>query len=122
MKHFFRVTTCFAMVAVFACVSSAQSVIYSSDFENDPGGWISGGFGDWEHGVYDVANYTGIHSPPPSAFSGDFVWGTVLNGDYTNSGETSSLSQTFDLTGYSTANLSFQSWAEVFYSFDLGEL
>ena len=114
----------FAIWAVLCLVSTgwAQVTIYSSDFETDDGGWKSEGFGDWEYGAYDIANYTGGYNPPPVATSGDFLWGTIINGDYTNSGETSNLTQTFDLAGYAAAEMTVQSWAEVFYSFDTAML
>ena len=40
--------------------------------------------------------YQGDDSPPPTAHSGDGLWGTVLYDDYTNSGGTSFLKKTVD--------------------------
>ena len=110
------------MFGMIINLAHAQITIYSSDFESDDGGWKSKGFGDWEYGMYDFANYTGAFTPPPAANSGDFLWATILNGDYTNSGDTSVLSQDFDLTGYVSAEMKFASWAEVFFSFDTAQL
>ena len=92
---------------------------YSFDFEADDGGWSSTGVGDWEWtNTYDVSNYVGTHTPPPSAFSGTGLWGTVLYDDYTNAGDFSYLSQTFDLSSFSGTTLEFESWMDVFGSFD----
>jgi len=101
-------------------------VIYSSDFESDNGGWVATAtwdpVGDWEWGVYDRDAYSGSYNPPPAAYSGTHLWGTVLEGDYTNAGGDSFLSRTFDFTGYSGVEMTWANWAEVFYEFDLAEL
>jgi hypothetical protein len=107
-------------------VIASGAVIYSSDFEADDGGWDATAdwdpVGDWEWGDYRIDDYVGGYNPPPAPYSGSKLWGTVLHGDYTNSGGSSFLSQTFDLTGYTDVEMSFANWAEVFYSFDTAEL
>ena len=72
--------------------------------------------------MYDFANYTGDARPPPAANSGDFLWATILYADYTNSGDTSVLSQDFDLTGFVSAEMKFANWAEVFFNFDTAQV
>lgn len=102
-------------------------VIYSSDFESDDGGWVSGGFGDWEWGTFVAGVGSGCDSAgqpePAAAYSGTQCWATNLDGCYTNAGATSTMSQTFDfsaLTG--TIELSFQTWYHVFGNFDYIEI
>ncbi len=113
----------FASVCALALPAAANAdVIYSSDFEADDGGWTADAtwdtVGDWEWGEYDFGLYTGGYNPPPAAYSGTHLWGTVLHGDYTNSGGESFLRQTFDFSGYLDVEMKFANWAEVFYSFD----
>lgn len=117
-----RVLLVFLFAGLCACMGSAQTVLYFSDFESDDGGWTSGGFGDWEYGLYDAGTYIGPDSAPPAAFSGENLWGTILADNYSDSGENSTLTQTFDLTGFATASLSWANWAEVFFDFDTAEL
>jgi MYXO-CTERM domain-containing protein len=116
----------FGLLAAVPLAANA-AVIYSSDFEANDGGWEATAdwdpVGDWEWtDSYDFNNYGGAYNPPPNAYSGTGLWGTVVNGDYTNAGGSSFLSQTFDLTGYTDVEMSFANWAEVFYSFDTAEL
>ncbi|MDD5779064.1 MAG: NosD domain-containing protein, partial [Candidatus Thermoplasmatota archaeon] len=104
-------------------------VVYSNDFETDDGGWTPTAtwdpIGDWEWSdSYDVNLWApdgdGYNSgvPPPSAHSGDGLWGTKVFTDYTNSGGESWLNKTFDFSGLTTATLSFYSWPDAFQSFD----
>ena len=57
---------------------SIAGVLYSSDFESDDGGWVSGGFGDWEYGFYDATTYVGDETAPlrhtPERCSGGRCW------------------------------------------------
>jgi hypothetical protein len=104
-----------------------KNVIYSSDFETDNGGWVPTAswdpVGDWEWtNTYDVSNYVGSYTPPDMAASGTGLWGTVIYDDYTNSGGESYLSQTFDFTTVSGAEISFSSWEEINGYFDYGRL
>lgn len=100
---------------------------YFSDFEADDGGWSSTGFGDWEWGEVvpdvDAGCDTAGAAEPDGAFSGDNAWATVLDGCYTNSGDTSTLTQTFDFSGLSAPiELSSWQWLHVFGPFDFAEL
>lgn len=121
------VATAIAGACGFATAATAGSNFYFSDFETDDGGWVnsgSGGFaGDWEwEANYDASNYTGAYVPPANAYSGTGMWGTLMYDDHTNSGAFSILSQTFDFSGVSGANLSFASWSNVFGSFDYNQV
>jgi hypothetical protein len=100
---------------------------YFADFESDNGGWVASAswdpVGDWEWtDSYDYGSYSGSNNPPPAAYSGDGLWATVPHGDYTNSGGYNYLSQTFDFTGFTNAEMSWYNWCEVFYSFDTAKL
>jgi hypothetical protein len=114
-----------SLVATSALLSVASAdVIHSSDFEGTDGGWL--GTGDWEVGTVGV--FTGaqcdgnlIVAPPPGAASGTDAWGTVLNDCHANSSSTSVLSQTFDLSGYSSASFSWLQFVSVFFDFDTAE-
>ncbi|RLF31972.1 MAG: hypothetical protein DRN07_06055, partial [Thermoplasmata archaeon] len=114
------------VVSINAPVGGGGS-IYSSDFDSNDGGWTATAdwdpVGDWEWtNSYDVSNYVGSYTPPPSAHSGSGLWGTVLYADYTNAGGTSYLNKTFDLTGVSDAKLSFWSWSDIFGPYDYGRV
>ncbi len=113
-------------IAAFMCLSTASIVSAEFfDFEDDDGGWVPTAdwdpVGDWEWtDNYDVSNYVGDNTPPPSAYSGDGLWGTVIYDDYTNSGGETWLSQTFDFSSVAPADavLSFYSWEDAFGSWD----
>lgn len=97
------------------------------DFEDDDGGWIPTAdwdpVGDWEWtNTYDVSNYVGSYNPPPTAYSGTGLWGTIIYGDHTNSGGFSYLSKTVDLSGLASPMLTFYSWNEAFGSWDYGQV
>jgi subtilisin family serine protease len=90
------------------------------DFEADDGGFV--GTNDWEWGTYSWAGTCGTAYPPPGAYSGTNMWGTVLNDCYNNLGDFSILSFTADLTGQSSAILQWWDWYDVFETFDYGEV
>ena len=97
------------------------------DFEYWDGGFVPSAdwdpVGDWEYtDSYDVNLYTGTKTPPPTAHSGDGMWGTVIYNDYTNAGGTSFLKKTIDLSAVSGASMSFYSWSDIFGSFDWGNI
>ncbi|HQW39922.1 MAG TPA: T9SS type A sorting domain-containing protein [Flavobacteriales bacterium] len=99
-------------------------VLYSSDFESNDGGLVEGGFGDWEYGdiptmLLDV-NCTSTHVDPIGAHSGTKGWGTILTDCYSNSGDTSVVAVTVDLSepSLTTAELQFYSWLQIFTEFD----
>lgn len=106
---------------------------YFSDFEVDNGGWVPSSnwanpLGDWEWtDSYNVANYVvggypASEVPPPTAYSGDGLWGTIINAPYTNSGGFSYLTQTLDFSGYTDSSLKFWSWNNLYGSFDYGQI
>ncbi|MDD4224025.1 MAG: carboxypeptidase regulatory-like domain-containing protein, partial [Candidatus Cloacimonetes bacterium] len=95
------------------------------DFEMNDGGWVSSGFGDWEWGDdYDVTNYVDIDTyadtPPPTAYSGTGMWGTVLEGGYSNCAAWSYLRKTFNLSGISNPVLSLWHYMDGYNTWDYG--
>ena len=100
-----------ATAAALACTVAANAdIIYFSDFENDPGGWV--GTGDWEHGIpvgFNGAPYGGPE--PVGGHSGDWCWGTVIGGAHSPSLD-SYLSQTFDFSGFTGVEMSFWEYSE----------
>ncbi|MCK9158710.1 MAG: carboxypeptidase regulatory-like domain-containing protein, partial [Candidatus Cloacimonas sp.] len=96
----------------------------ADDFEINDGGWISSGYGDWEWGHYNVANYVDIDTssdtPPASAHSGTGMWGTVLEGGYANSNAWSYLRKTVNLQNISNPILSFWHYMDGYNSWDYG--
>lgn len=102
------------MVLWLASVGTATAdVIYFSDFEADGGGWAADN--DWERGIPIGANGSalgGFGGPEPvGGLSGDFVWGTVIGGLHSPS-TVSTLTQTFDFTGFSDVTLDFFEWID----------
>jgi len=86
--------------------------VYFSDFESDGGGWVASATwqpGDWEWGVPT--------SGPNKAYSGQNVWATNLEGNYTNVNPSGSsyLKQTFDFTGRTGVTLSWRQWVYLRY-------
>jgi PKD repeat protein len=98
------------------------------DFENNDGGWTVSGVTDWEWtNTYDSSCYVpGAYptneAPPPTAYSGTGLWGTVICGPYTNSGSETILSKTFDFTGMTDVILEFWSWENINGAFDYAEV
>jgi hypothetical protein len=110
--------------------------IFFEDFEADDGG-LTGSL-DWEWGDYSWIGVTcyGNNYPPPGAYSGTRMWGTVLNDCYvdrgnnqgydtcenTAPGDDSILIFMVDLTGYTDATLTFYEWFDLFLAWDWGEI
>ncbi len=97
------------------------------DFENDDGGFEPTAdwdpVGDWEWtDNYDFSLYSGAYYAPPAANSGTGLWTTVPHGDHTGSGGRSFLRKTVNLAGYSTVEISFWSWLDVWGAWDYCEL
>ena len=100
------------------------------DFEVDNGGWVptsswTNPLGDWQWGnEYNVANYTDIDTyadaPPATAHSGTGMWGTVLQGGYTNANGWSYLRKTFNLSGYTNPVLDFWHYMDGYNTWDYG--
>lgn len=102
----------FAAIVGLAAVAGLASadVLYTSSFESDGGGF-TGDF-DWERGIptgWDGADYGGPE--PTGGHTGDYVWGTVIGGMHSPS-TTSTLTQTFDFTGFSGVNLTYFEWLD----------
>jgi hypothetical protein len=94
------------------------------DFEDDNGGWVSGGYGDWQWtDAYNVANYVvggypDSEVPPTAAYSGTGLWGTILYAPYSMSGAWSYLTNTVDLAGFTSPQMRFWRWNNLYYTFD----
>ncbi|NLO44878.1 MAG: choice-of-anchor D domain-containing protein, partial [Candidatus Cloacimonetes bacterium] len=98
------------------------------DFENNDGGWEPSGSlagaSDWEYtDNYNVANFVIVEYetdtiPPPSAYSGTGMWGTIINSNHSNSNSFHYLSKTFDFSGLSDATLRFMSFENVYGDWD----
>lgn len=118
-----------------------EAIVFFSDFEADNGG-LAGNL-DWEWGTsyaWVGSNcYNTSYNEPPGPYSGNGMWGTVLNNCYsdlgnnqgassggacsnTNPADDSILSLTVDLTNYSDATLSWYEWFDVFTYFDWAEV
>ena len=100
-------------VGLMVSAASVGQTVYFSDFEADEGGFV--GTGDWERGIpvgADGSALGGFGGPEPiGGFSGDFAWGTVIGGLH-NPSTISSLSQTFDFSGYTGTALTFYEWLD----------
>ena len=100
----------------------SHSFGYSTDFELDNGGLT--GTNDWVRGI--LGPWVGADPqsiPPTTAHSGTYMWGTVMNSEYSNLGGWSNLSLSIDLTSASgNPTLSFWDWYDVFEPFDHGEV
>ncbi|MDI9572254.1 MAG: choice-of-anchor D domain-containing protein, partial [Candidatus Cloacimonadota bacterium] len=103
---------------------STGTGVGTEDFEIDDGGWVSSGYGDWQWGHYNVANYVDIDTytdtPPQSAHSGTGMWGTVLEGGYSNCNTWSYLRKTFNLQSVSNPVLSFWHYMNGYNTWDYG--
>jgi hypothetical protein len=103
-----------------------QSLAYYYDFEGGDGGWTpSGPTANWEYGpiipgVYRNCGFTAWPYPEPtSAHSGTKVWGTTLDGCYSNFNGISYLIKTFDFRGRPPKlELRWWQWYHVFEPYD----
>lgn len=114
-----------ALVLAMAVPTTASaSAIYFTDFEADDGGWVASG--DWALGTPSatLSGCDGILSSvgPNGAFSGVNAFATGLTTCYENSGATSTLTQSFDLSDVDEATLSWQQFVDVFLPFDTAEV
>ena len=83
------------------------------NFEADTTGYTSSG--DWQWGMPG--------SGPGSAFSGEKVWGTIVNGDYTEGPGLSTLVlPDIDLAGFEHVKLQFWHWYDIEKGFDGGNV
>lgn len=110
-------------MALAQCPDST-AILFNSDFENDDGGLVTSGFPDWQHGVIGTSLTgtlcTSTFNNTIGAHSGTSGWGTILADCYNNSGDTSVVGLTVDLSdpAYTAAELRFWHWFEVFTNFD----
>ena len=102
----------------------------TEDFETTNGGWVPSSswtnpLGDWQWtDNYNSANYTDIDTyadaPPSAAHSGTGMWGTVIQGGYTNCGGWSYLRKTFNLSGVTSPVLDFWHYMDGYNTWDYG--
>ncbi|MCD4744915.1 MAG: hypothetical protein K8R58_01295 [Bacteroidales bacterium] len=83
---------------------------YSNSFDINNGNFY--GTGDWEWG-------TPVYINGPSAYSPPNVWGTILDGTYSNFSN-SWLIQPFDLSAASFCKVSYAYWNNILSGFDYG--
>ncbi|MBK6775736.1 MAG: T9SS type A sorting domain-containing protein [Flavobacteriales bacterium] len=113
---------------VWAQCPGTTVTVFSSDFEANNGGLVSAGFGDWQWGATPNlllnVTCTSTHTDPPGPYSGANGWATILNDCYSNSGATSTLGLTVDLSDptYVAAELNLAQWWEYFTNFDYGDI
>jgi hypothetical protein len=115
--------------ALLSWDAAAAPTSFFWDFEDDDGGWISGGYGDWEWantypagGTFDPSSGSPSAVPPPAAYSGTGLWGTKLYQCYSNSGDWSYLTNTVDLAGMDNPQLRYWRWNDLFGSWDYYEV
>ena len=114
-----------------------EAIVFFSNFDTDNGG-LTGSL-DWEWGAtyaWSGASCDSSNYPPPAAYSGTGMWGTVLNDCYNNLGnnagyascansnptDDSILTLVVDLTNYTDAALSFYEWYDLFSNWDWAEV
>ncbi|HPQ38900.1 MAG TPA: hypothetical protein PLV45_00875 [bacterium] len=133
------ISLCVASVSIVSAASldGSRLDVYFSDFEADDGGLV--GTLDWEWGDYAWVGgscYGTSHVQPPAPYSGNRMWGTVLNDCYSDLGNNSGydtcvngnpaddsiLSFDVDLTGYADGTLEFYEWFDLFLNWDWGEI
>ncbi len=85
---------------------------YSSNFNSDNGGFS--GTGSWQWGAPTYG--------PTSAHSTPYCWGTNLSGDYSNSANWTLTSPPIDLSGCSSAVLTFWHWYNIESYWDGGNV
>lgn len=106
------------------CPGSFAVTLYSTDFEQNDGGFVESGGGDWEYGLIPVV-LTGLNcgtsfTSPGGAHSGTKGWGTILDDCYNNLGAFSGTGISLNLSDPSllSAKLNFAQWFGVFVNFD----
>lgn len=106
---------------------AAEPEYFFWDFEEDNGGWVGSGYGDWEYGEYNVSQFNYVYTgnnviPPPAAYSGSKMWGTLLHQNHNNAAAFSYLTRTVNLAGLDNPQIRFRSWENVFGDFDYCQL
>ena len=125
MKRTLTLAISLSLTAVLhAQCPDSTVIVYETDFELGNGGFVEGGFGDWEYGNIPMmlldSTCTSSFTDPIGAHSGSQGWGTVLRDCYANSGDTSFVGLNVDLSdpNYTGAEVRWWQWYEVFTSFD----
>lgn len=91
---------------VGAGTSATTRVLFSDNFEGAAQAWTHGGIGDsWQSGAPTVG--------PGVAYSGHKVWAVALNGTYANDTQQYLRSPVIDLTGVTSARLSFYEFRDM---------
>jgi len=87
--------------------TSDRRILFADDMEGpDPGWTVSGPHAEWERGAPAYG--------PPSAFSGQSVFGTDLDDVYDGGADGTLVSPPIDLRGVATARLAFWHWFDIF--------
>jgi len=111
----------------YRAVSPLNSpLLYYDDFETGDGGWVpSGPTSNWEFGTivtkrFKNCGFTAFPYPEPAgAHSGTKVWGTILDGCYTNFSGGTSLSKSFDFRAAPRSiELRWWQWFHIFEPYD----
>jgi hypothetical protein len=91
----------------FQITDTFSEVILFDDMEIGENGWIhEGSFDSWEYGEPLIG--------PRDAFSGQYLWGTSLFGNYEDSSNCSLVTESINLNNRRNPTLSFKHW----YSFE----
>jgi Zn-dependent metalloprotease len=91
----------------FAIIVGGGQIIF--DFETSDAGFVKQG--DWEWGI--------PYSGPPNARSGQRVWATRLDRDYSTGPQQSTLiTPVINLQGFSNATLQFWNWYDIEFGYD----
>jgi len=120
-----------------AAPSGPDVLFFAEDFNVTDGGLV--GTRDWEWGnafSFTGASCDGSNAPPPAPYSGDGMWGTVLNDCYnnlgnntgydscnnTNTADDSILSFQVDLTMTGSGQLCWWEWPDIYLPWDWGQV
>ncbi len=100
------------------------------NFDTTDGGWVptsnwSNPLGDWQWtSNYNPAVYTDIDTyvdvPPTTAHSGTGMWGTVIQGGYSNCTGWSYLRKTYNFTGITNPVINFWHYMDGYNTWDYG--
>ncbi|WP_078594046.1 S8 family serine peptidase [Evansella clarkii] len=96
-----------------SAVAPSVEVVYHSNFGEDDGGFTTGGSNNsWAWG--DPV------SGPGESLTGGNLWGTNLTGNYNNNEDSWIMSPEIDLSGQTSAELSFSYWQDIENNWDYG--
>ncbi|MBN2057062.1 hypothetical protein JW905_19195 [bacterium] len=92
-------------------VTSYQCPIFAERLDNDPGWSITGG--EWAFGQPTGQGGAQGNADPAGGHSGNYVYGTNLNGDYANNCDCALITEPFDCSYLDHAELRFWRWLNV---------